>query len=108
MHKIEFCVIFGHTRRTSRTSAHNPFVRVFVCLCASPCDFGSYPRWEGGQPAPGWAAVVRGGGSLGGKRPHVARIPRSHSSSSLPLGTYPAFPLFLHAPTRRVFRAPSP
>ena len=36
MNKIEFCVIFGHTRRTSRTSAHNPFVRVFVCLCASP------------------------------------------------------------------------
>ena len=36
MHKIEFCVIFGHTRRTSRTSAHNPFVRVFVCLCAMP------------------------------------------------------------------------
>ena len=28
------------------------------------------------NPRLGGAAVVRGGGSLGGKRPHVARIPR--------------------------------
>ena len=33
-HNVCFCPEKGAQLRTSRTSAHIPFVRVFVCLCA--------------------------------------------------------------------------
>ena len=53
-HNVCFYLEKGAQLRTSRTSAHNPFVRVFVCLCVQP--------------------ALWGGGSWRGKRSHVARI----------------------------------